>query len=183
LPPKFNKKIFFKLIFNYCFFFTDTWADEQGERLFSAISLAEDEHHPTTGAATAESLSPFVPLLRVDTSSSWDRNPEDNNAIKAQTEMIPPDTGHAATQLSPQPPNRRNRTASPSFSHRSIAAASSSAYSDGSNVMSETREDLLQGIRAMDDSIQTLKAEMNKLLSVYESVRLQPEERPVTVPG
>ena len=66
-------------------------------------------------------------------------------------------------------------------------------------VMSETRDDLLQvefstlcsnsadtgtlfltpsrffpsqGIRAMDDSIQTLKDEMNKLMSVYEYVKV-----------
>ncbi len=50
-------------------------------------------------------------------------------------------------------------------------------------MLTETREDLLQGIKAMDDSIQTLKAEMNKLLSVYECVRLQPEERAVTETG
>jgi hypothetical protein len=42
------------------------------------------------------------------------------------------------------------------------------------NLMSETRDDLLQGIRAMDDSIQTLKEEMGKLMSVYEYAR--PEE-------
>ena len=29
-----------------------------------------------------------------------------------------------------------------------------------------------QGIRAMDDSIQTLKDEMNKLMSVYEYVKV-----------
>merc|ERR1712083_7413 len=44
------------------------------------------------------------------------------------------------------------------------------------NMMTETRDDLLQGIRAMDDSIQTLKAEMSKLMSVYEYVKLKPEE-------
>ena len=96
--------------------------------------------------------------------------------------------------LFPRPPHRRRSgTASPSSSSRRSpvggdrgGAASSSAYSDvgdNNNMMSETREDLLQGIRAMDDSIQTLKAEMNKLLSVYECVRLQPEERAVTEPG
>ena len=41
--------------------------------------------------------------------------------------------------------------------------------------MTETRDDLLQGIRAMDDSIQTLKDEMNKLMSVYEHVKLKPD--------
>ena len=30
----------------------------------------------------------------------------------------------------------------------------------------------LQGIRAMDDSIQTLKDEMNKLMSVYEYAKV-----------
>ena len=44
------------------------------------------------------------------------------------------------------------------------------------NMMTETRDDLLQGIRAMDDSIQTLKNEMSKLMSVYEYVKLKPEE-------
>ena len=31
---------------------------------------------------------------------------------------------------------------------------------------------MMQGIRAMDDSIQTLKDEMNKLMSVYEYVKV-----------
>ena len=31
---------------------------------------------------------------------------------------------------------------------------------------------IMQGIRAMDDSIQTLKDEMNKLMSVYEYVKV-----------
>ena len=31
---------------------------------------------------------------------------------------------------------------------------------------------MFQGIRAMDDSIQTLKDEMNKLMSVYEYVKV-----------
>ena len=44
------------------------------------------------------------------------------------------------------------------------------------NMMTETRDDLLQGIRDMDDSIQTLKAEMSKLMSVYEYVKFKPEE-------
>ena len=44
--------------------------------------------------------------------------------------------------------------------------------SNSENVMTETRADLLQGIRAMDDSIQTLKDEMNKLMSVYEHVKV-----------
>ena len=37
--------------------------------------------------------------------------------------------------------------------------------------LSETREDLLQGIRAMDSSIQTLKQEMSKLMSVYDTAQ------------
>ena len=41
--------------------------------------------------------------------------------------------------------------------------------------MAGTRKDLLQGIRAMDDSIQNLKDEMNKLMSVYETVKLKPD--------
>jgi len=82
----------------------------------------------------------------------------------------------------------RVETSSPSsMSRRSLqspAAASSSAYSDGGdNMMTETRDDLLQGIKAMDDSIQTLKAEMNKLLSVYECVRLQPVQHSLTQAG
>ena len=44
-------------------------------------------------------------------------------------------------------------------------------------MMTETREDLLQGIRAMDDSIQALKNEMSKLMTVYEDVKLKPEEK------
>ena len=49
----------------------------------------------------------------------------------------------------------------------------------GDNVMTETRDDLLQGIRAMDDSIQTLKDEMNKLMSVYEHVKFKPDGTPI----
>ena len=49
---------------------------------------------------------------------------------------------------------------------------SSPQSSNSENMMTETRDDLLQGIKAMDDSIQTLKDEMNKLMSVYEHVKL-----------
>ena len=48
--------------------------------------------------------------------------------------------------------------------------------------MAGTRKDLLQGIRAMDDSIQNLKDEMNKLMSVYETVKLKPDEQSEKAP-
>ena len=56
--------------------------------------------------------------------------------------------------------------------HRHCSSAGSST---SGNVMAGTRKDLLQGIRAMDDSIQNLKDEMNKLMSVYETVKLKPD--------
>ena len=59
---------------------------------------------------------------------------------------------------------------------------SSPGSSTSGNVMAGTRKDLLQGIRAMDDSIQNLKDEMNKLMCVYETVKLKPDEKTQEAP-
>ena len=61
-------------------------------------------------------------------------------------------------------------------------ASSAGSSTSGNNVMAGTRKDLLQGIRAMDDSIQNLKDEMSKLMSVYETVKLKPEEQTEEAP-
>jgi hypothetical protein len=155
------------------------------ERLFSAISLSNEELKPPEMSARGT-----LPLLTVE-DASWPHEApayENSPEVPAQSPCQPSKPVQHTNDDVLIPPVRHLcvETSSPSsMSRRSLqspAAASSSAYSDvGDNVMTETRDDLLQGIKAMDDSIQTLKAEMNKLLSVYECVRLQPEQHSLTV--
>lgn len=80
----------------------------------------------------------------------------------------------------PQPlaPGRGSSLQAPQR-HRHCSSAGSST---SGNVMAGTRKDLLQGIRAMDDSIQNLKDEMNKLMSVYDDVKLKPGEQSEKAP-
>ena len=157
------------------------------ERLFSAISLSNKELKPPEMSARGA-----LPFLTVE-DASWPHEApayENSPEVPAQSPCQPrkPVKHTNDDVLIPPVRHLRVETSSPSsMSRRSLqspAAASSSAYSDvGDNVMTETRDDLLQGIKAMDDSIQTLKAEMNKLLSVYECVRLQPEQHSLTHKG
>ena len=129
----------------------------------------------STGFFSLEDANNSKPISVFSSSSEKSLSKDDVKALHESNQVVMErlkrnEQPTPSCEYDDSPPQTTNRVSS---QH----GRSSPGSSISENVMAGTRKDLLQGIRAMDDSIQNLKDEMNKLMSVYETVKLKPGEQ------
>ncbi|XP_023337088.1 uncharacterized protein LOC111708069 [Eurytemora carolleeae] len=129
---------------------------QEKEKMFSAISYKSDDDDVDDGIKTQQEKGE---KKEKGAGGDYDLVPVPRLAADQDYDLVPVPRLAADQDFLRVERERKEQSRTPV-----------SEKSETENLMSETREDLLQGIRAMDDSIQTLKAEMSKLMSVYEHV-------------